>query len=242
MVQGALQQFLESSMTGQTEEPFWRLFFRLDLAVATVLGCSPLVGSRHWDRVSGFSPAAGEGEISTPLQLLASAFSLSNAALETAQPAGALWAEVWTALQLWHRRRAEHMLPIVSCGTVEAGQIDLSSASLPIELYSSAQALLSNATYHFASLILLSSRPRLVKPPPSGSRQALSVSWHMQSIVGMATQNAFETSQWDPILIAALIYVSPRLTHHSQREVLQSCLTRAEKATGLYALTAEGRT
>jgi hypothetical protein len=211
-----------------------------DLAVAAIIDHSTLTSPHHWEVVSDPSPPTGEGRISTLLQLLASALFLSNATLESEEPASSSWADVWTECQLWHHRRREPMLPVVSCGTVEAGQIDPNSASMPIELYSSAQALLSNATYHFASLILLCCRPRLIKPPPSiDSRQALSESWHIQSIVGMAMQNEFETSQWDPILIAALVFVAPRLTHHSQREVLQKCLHRAEKATGLYALTNE---
>lgn len=131
------------------------------------------------------------------------------------------------------------LCPVVKCRAVEAAQIDPSSAaSFPIELYSSALAILPNVVYHLTSLVLLSSRPRLVRVSTSSlsssadSRRALSESWHVQSIAGIAVRNEFR-EQWDPILIAGLIYIGPRMTHRAQQDAVLGCLRRAEEATGM---------
>jgi hypothetical protein len=142
------------------------------------------------------------------------------------------WTELWADCQTWYRRRPEELCPVLRCQAIEAGQIDPSSpASFPIELYSSVIALLPNVAYHLASLFLLSCKPRLVKPS-ADSKRAVSESWHMQSIAGIATRNDFR-EQWDPVLIAGLIHIGPRMTHESQQEALLSCLARASAATGL---------
>lgn len=142
------------------------------------------------------------------------------------------WADLWAECQTWYRQRPEELCPVLRCQAIEAGQIDPSSpASFPIELYSSPIALLSNVAYHLASLLLLSRKPRLVKPS-ADSKRVLSESWHVQSVAGIATRNDFK-EQWDPILIAGLIHIGPRMTHESQQEALLSCLARANAATGL---------
>jgi hypothetical protein len=123
---------------------------------------------------------------------------------------------------------------VFSCGAVEAAQIDLSNAaSFPVELYSSSRALLPNVAYHLACLLLLSCKPRSAKlSGADASRQTLSESWHIQIIAGIASKNEFK-EQWDPVLIAALIYIGPRLTHKSQRDVVLDSLKTASAVTSL---------
>lgn len=54
----------------------------------------------------------------------------------------------------------------------------------------------------------------------------------MQSIAGIPCRNEFK-EQWDPLLVAALLYIGPKLTHRAQQEVLIECLGRAGEVTGL---------
>ena len=146
---------------------------------------------------------------------------------------------MWTDCQSWYRRRSPDLCPVLSCGAFEATKIDpASTAALPIELYSSARALLPNIVYHLASSVLLSCKPRLLAIPKvssshdAGFRRSISESAHIQAVLGIASNNDFN-EQWDPILIAGLVYVGPKLTHRAQQKELLRCLGRAQVLTGL---------
>ena len=144
------------------------------------------------------------------------------------------WLALWSDCQTWYRRREPELCPILSYRAIEAAQIDPSnSAALPTELYSSSRALLPNIAYHTACILLLTCKPRSAKPlSVDSTRQFLSESWHIQIIAGIASVNEFE-EQWDPVLIAALLFIGPRLTHQAQRDVVLDCLNRASEMTGL---------
>jgi hypothetical protein len=219
-----------------------------DVAAAIVTTCQPLtelILLRHPGRAVS-SPRDELTVKSTPLLLLAAALSLSygNSHPESPSssqsisdaPSDALyhWVELWSDCQTWYRRRSPELCPVFGCKAVEAAQIDPSSGtSFPTELYSSPCALLPNIAYHLACLFLLACKPRTAKPSSiDSSRQALSESWHIQVIAGIASKNEFN-EQWDPVLIAALIHVGARLTHKSQRDIVLDCLKTATSLTGL---------
>lgn len=216
-----------------------------DLGAAILAGLPPQTPYRIWGawRQAPMSLQDQTTVDRAPLSLLACSLSLAyGRATESASGSQSMslehhlplfrWTELWVDCQNWYKRRPEELCPVLGCPAIEAGLIDPSTpSSFPIELYSGVVALLPNVAYHLASLFLLSCKPRLVKPPTS-SKRAVSESWHMQSIAGIATRNDFR-EQWDPVLIAGLIHIGPRVTHESQQEALLNCLARASTATGL---------
>jgi hypothetical protein len=219
----------------------------LDLATSILSSCSPSIDllTLRQPRLSPSAQLKVPNTQSTPLLLLAAATSLvydrdsadSPASITEASQAHkhstTYWLDLWSDCQRWYRRRSPEMRPVLSCGAVEAAHIDPSNAAtLPIELYSSSQALLTNIAYHMTCLLLLSRKPHTVRlPSVDSTRQALSESWHVQMVAGIASKNEFE-EQWDPILIAALVGIGPKLTHKSQRDTIIACLKTANQTTG----------
>lgn len=124
------------------------------------------------------------------------------------------------------------MRPILDIGNIEAGQIDTrADASFPIQLYTNALAIQANVMYHITSLLLLVKKPRLLKL--SGYQlYSTSQSWHVQNIAGIACTNDF-AEQWDPILIATLLYIARDMTHPSQQNALRTCFQKVKASTGL---------
>lgn len=148
------------------------------------------------------------------------------------QVSGTRWLNLWNECQLWYQNRPPEICQFLSCRSVEAGIIDPSNtAFFPIEIFLSPLALVQNVAYHLASILLLTSKPRLVELQAT-SGQASSKAWHMNLIAGACERNDF-AEQWDPVLIAGLLLIGPNMTHDSQQKVLLQCLRRAGHATGI---------
>ena len=142
------------------------------------------------------------------------------------------WSSLWSSCQQWYHGRPVEMQPILEIRSVEAGQIDADNdSSFPIPVYTSSIALQCNIVYHISSRLLLQRKPRLLRLS-SRQRHLLSLSWHAQQIAGAATRNEF-AEQWDPILIAGLLWIARDMTHPSQQESLISCFRRISSTTGI---------
>lgn len=142
------------------------------------------------------------------------------------------WQRLWLRCQSWHDSLPRDLQPLVQVSSIERSRIDPGdSAGFPIHIYTSATAVQAAVFYHIASLLLLEHKPRLLVIP--GRRTHLmSQSWHARAIVGLATSNTFP-EQWDPITIAALLYVAKDITHISQQEQLLSCFLAISSQTGI---------
>ncbi|TWU78583.1 hypothetical protein ED733_004106 [Metarhizium rileyi] len=150
----------------------------------------------------------------------------------SAPNSSAQWLAIWQSCQTWRDKRPLPMRPILDIGNIEAGQIDTrADASFPIQLYTNALAIQANINYHMCSLLLLTTKPRLLKLP-GHQLFATSQSWHVQTIAGIACTNEFP-EQWDPILIAALLFVSGDMTHPSQQNAMRVCFRKIRTATGI---------
>ncbi|KAL6855795.1 hypothetical protein J3F83DRAFT_456798 [Trichoderma novae-zelandiae] len=142
------------------------------------------------------------------------------------------WSSLWSNCQQWYHGRPVEMQPILEIRSVEAGQIDADSdSSFPIPVYTSSIALQCNIVYHISSRLLLQRKPRLLRLS-SRQRHLSSLSWHAQQIAGIATRNDF-AEQWDPILIAGLLWIARDMTHPSQQESLVSCFRQIASTTGI---------
>lgn len=143
------------------------------------------------------------------------------------------WTSLWTDCQKWYNDRPVESQQIVEIRGVEVDQIDAQNASsFPILIYTTPLALVSNAIYHIASLLLLSHKPRLMKAL-SGPRCFSSHIWHAQSIAGIAMSNDDSPEQWDPILVTGLILVAKDMTHESQQAAVLGKLRSIAAATGM---------
>ncbi|KAL7931182.1 hypothetical protein V8C35DRAFT_119060 [Trichoderma chlorosporum] len=142
------------------------------------------------------------------------------------------WSSLWSNCQQWYHSRPVEMQPILEIRSVEAGQIDADNeSSFPIPVYTSSIALQCNIVYHISSRLLLLRKPRLLRLS-SRQRHLSSLSWHAQQIAGTATRNEF-AEQWDPILIAGLLWIARDMTHPSQQESLISCFRQISSSTGI---------
>ncbi|QYT05765.1 Zn(2)-C6 fungal-type domain-containing protein [Trichoderma simmonsii] len=142
------------------------------------------------------------------------------------------WSSLWSNCQQWYHSRPVEMQPILEIRSVEAGQIDADNdSSFPIPVYTSSIALQCNIVYHISSRLLLLRKPRLLRLS-SRQRHLSSLSWHAQQIAGTATRNDF-AEQWDPILIAGLLWIARDMTHPSQQESLISCFRQISSSTGI---------
>ncbi|EHK27332.1 uncharacterized protein TRIVIDRAFT_141488 [Trichoderma virens Gv29-8] len=142
------------------------------------------------------------------------------------------WSTLWSNCQQWYHSRPVEMQPILEIRSVEAGQIDADNdSSFPIPVYTSSIALQCNIVYHISSRLLLLRKPRLLRLS-SRQRHLTSLSWHAQQIAGTATRNDF-AEQWDPILVAGLLWIARDMTHPSQQESLISCFRQISSSTGI---------
>lgn len=171
-------------------------------------------------------------------------FRISSTSLEAAsaspvspgtfpRPGASLdWHNLWLRTQAWYDTRPVEMQSLVDVGSIEMSRIDpMNPASFPIHLYSSAIAVQAAIFYHMNALLLLQHKPRLLNIP--GRRQHLtSPNWHARAIAGIATSNEF-TEQWDPIVVASLIYIASNITHSAQQHAILECLAAISVQTGI---------
>jgi hypothetical protein len=142
------------------------------------------------------------------------------------------WTSLWTDCQGWYNGRPVELLQVVEIRGVEVDRIDTQKmSSFPILIYTTPLALVSNAIYHIASLLLLMHKPRLLKAV-AGPRCFMSHIWHAQSIAGIATSND-SPEQWDPILVTGLILVAKDMTHEAQQSAVLERLQTISATTGM---------
>jgi hypothetical protein len=137
------------------------------------------------------------------------------------------WSDLWMSCSIWFQTRPRGMEPVFE----SSDGSNLRREDFPVDVFTSATALQANLVMHMSAVVLLANRPRLGDVPGS-SCYLKSRSWHVQKIARMLAGNHFP-EQWDPIVIAALLFVAKEMSHVSQQEVLVSCLQEAAHATGI---------
>lgn len=142
------------------------------------------------------------------------------------------WTFLWSDCQKWYNERPVDAQQILDVRGGEADQIDPDhDSSFPILIFTTPMALVANAVYHITSLLLLTQKPRLLKSLP-GPRCFTSHIWHAQAIAGIAASND-SPEQWDPVLVASLLFIARDMTHESQQVVLLERLRRITATTGM---------
>ncbi|VUC29059.1 unnamed protein product [Clonostachys rosea] len=163
---------------------------------------------------------SGEPEENSPAR--------ADAAAKVAE-AWALWHTLWTRCIHWYQARPLEMEPIFGFSGGEAATE--SSASFPIEIYSTPIALQANMAIHLSFIVLIAHKPRLHKLSRSEVRLG-SESWHAQKIAGMAAWNHFQ-EQFDPLFVAALLLAAEKMTHELQQVALLEAFRDIERKMGI---------
>ena len=115
---------------------------------------------------------------------------------------------------------------------LSSGEVPMeSSASFPIEIYSTPIALQANMAIHLSFIVLIAYKPRLLKLSRPEVRLG-SDSWHAQKIAGMAVWNHFK-EQFDPLFVAALLLAAQKMTHESQQMALLAAFRDIEAKMGI---------
>lgn len=139
-----------------------------------------------------------------------------------------IWQSIWQGGQAWYAARTEEMKPLLD---LSAPQIDDNDTVFTVVLFSSPSATLSNMVFHLVCLLLLRSKPRFVGNI-AGLSSSLSLMWHMERILGIATTSV-EDKVWDPLQIAAVIKAAERLSNHRQLGVAARILQTVTDKTGM---------
>ena len=142
------------------------------------------------------------------------------------------WQALWTSCQNWYDARPLELQPLVDIASVEIGEPELGDEAIfPVELFTNVMGVVANITYHITVLLLLSKKPRLLKM--AGRPNCFtSQNWHSRLVAGIATSNRFP-DQWDPIIIATILYIARGMTHPTQQSAMIACLHDASAATGI---------
>jgi hypothetical protein len=135
------------------------------------------------------------------------------------------WFELWSRCMSWFQDRPRKMRPVLESPDEEPHN----QQPFPIDVYTSATALQANLIMHFSAVTLLSQRPRLTNATSTFQRLG-SRSWHIQKLARMLVGNHFN-EQWDPIAIAALIFIAKEMSHPSQQDALLSCFHEISSTT-----------
>lgn len=125
----------------------------------------------------------------------------------------------------WFQDRPRKMRPVLESPDEDPHH----KQPFPIDVLTSATALQANLVMHMSAVFLLSQKPRLTNATSTFQRLG-SRSWHIQKIARMLVGNHFN-EQWDPIVIAALLFIAKEMSHASQQEVLLSCFNEILKTT-----------
>jgi hypothetical protein len=99
----------------------------------------------------------------------------------------------------------------------------------PPDVFTSATALQANLVMHLSTIILLEHRPRLADIA-GVSHRLKSRAWHLQKIARMLAGNHFR-EQWDPVAVAALIFVAKEMSHVSQQNAILACFEEVARTT-----------
>jgi hypothetical protein len=135
------------------------------------------------------------------------------------------WVELWSRCMSWFQDRPRKMRPVLE----SPDEKPRDQQPFPIDVYTSATALQANLIMHFSAVTLLSQRPRLTNATSTFQRLG-SRSWHIQKLARMLVGNHFN-EQWDPIAIAALIFIAKEMSHPSQQDALLSCFHEISSTT-----------
>jgi hypothetical protein len=137
------------------------------------------------------------------------------------------WSDLWATCTLWFQARPRVMEPVLEAPDVT----DHQSEPFPPDVFTSATALQANLVMHMAAIILLEHRPRLGDVAGLSPRLK-SRSWHVHKIARMLVGNYFR-EQWDPIVIAALLFVAKEMSHVSQQNAIMSIFQGIARTTYL---------
>ncbi|KAH0287522.1 hypothetical protein KCU62_g5870, partial [Aureobasidium sp. EXF-3399] len=135
------------------------------------------------------------------------------------------WFELWHRCMSWFQDRPRKMKPVLE----SSDEISHPEQPFPVDVYTSATSLQANLTMHISAVVLLSQKPRLTNATSTFQRLG-SRSWHIQKMARMLVGNHFK-EQWDPIVIAALLFSAKEMSHSSQQEALLPCFDEILNAT-----------
>lgn len=142
------------------------------------------------------------------------------------------WSSLWNKCQDWYCNRPTNMQPILTIRRNGAGDVGSGdAASFPTVLYTDSLALITNAVYHLAAVLLLSQKPRLSKAPAPRS-QLTSTTWHASYLAGAVSSNDFPEAL-DPVVTVGLLLVSKQMTHESQQSSLIQQLEKVRTRIGI---------
>jgi hypothetical protein len=138
------------------------------------------------------------------------------------------WSNLWTTCTLWFQARPRVMEPILE----SPDENDHRGDPFPPDIFTAPTALLSNLVMHMSAIILLEHRPRLLADVSgvSLSHRLKSRPWHLHKIARMLVGNQFR-EQWDPITIAALLFVAKEMSHASQQNAILACFQEVVRTT-----------
>lgn len=135
------------------------------------------------------------------------------------------WSDLWMSCTLWFRARPRVMEPVLESPDGEEHRGD----PIPPDVFTSVTALQANLVMHLSAIILLEHRPRL-GDVAGMSYRLKSRSWHVHKIARMLVGNHFR-EQWDPIAVAALVFVAKEMSHISQQNVILPCFHEVARTT-----------
>lgn len=150
--------------------------------------------------------------------------------LSTAIVPPADWMAIWTGCQMWYSERTPDSRPIMDMG--EALSSNPTAAAFPMQLYTNVSAIQANVAYHMAAILLLENKPRLLTGPGLPRGHFASRQWHARMIAGIAMSNSFP-EQWDPIFVAALLYIGRGLTSTAQQDAFKICFETITTTVGI---------
>lgn len=142
------------------------------------------------------------------------------------------WKVLWTENQKWFTQRPLEFQPVLNIQGTDTESMGLPNDSVfPLILFTTPMALIANISHHINALILLTHRPRLVRPSSERS-SSVSVVWHAQYIAGIATNNVFPEAL-DPLLLASLLIAARKMSHESQQNTIIATLQQISQSAGL---------
>jgi hypothetical protein len=153
------------------------------------------------------------------------------------QPAGShsshwdTWSDLWMSCTLWFRARPRVMEPVLESpdDINSSHHSSQQETPFPPDIFTSATALQANLVMHLSAIILLEHRPRLGDVAEL-SHRLKSRSWHVHKIARMLVGNHFR-GQWDPVAVAALVFVAKEMSHVSQQTAILSCFQEVARTS-----------
>ncbi|KAH8593957.1 hypothetical protein B0O99DRAFT_183972 [Bisporella sp. PMI_857] len=129
------------------------------------------------------------------------------------------WTCLWSLAQWWSHHHSPQMYPILTSAISHIAS-DKTSA-FPIIIHTRRSNLLASIMYHTASLLLLQTKPPVLRQTPKLRTPA----WYATQICGLCISNGAQWSS-DPVIIAALVYAGRLISYQEQRSELEDFLLR----------------